>query len=543
MHEKKARFKVIVIFLGIFILVISYRLFSISIQGIQKEKQSSNSPKAILRGVIFDRNGIALAVSQLVPSVSINPQKFLKDKAKIGQKINKLSTILGVSTNVIRQKVAKKHDKKFSWLERKISQEAKEEIKSAAMSGVDITEEYKRSYPHKRLASHVIGFAGRDDVGLEGLELTFNSKLKPESKKTESRYTFGDHIYLTIDYYLQKTTEEVLKGGVLQYGAEGGTVIILDSSNGKILSLANYPDYDNNEFKSFPYKVYKNLAITDHYEPGSIFKIFTVAMLLEEGLINENEKFDCQGKTVVSGETIKCTGKHGLLSIREVLKKSCNVGIVQASLRISKKLFFQYLYKLGFGKKTGINLVGENKGLIKKPKKVFPYSKSMMAFGYGNDFTPIQIIMAAASIANQGILYKPIIVDKIVDSNYKKYERSYPVEKGRIFSKSTTIRLQKLLKGVLESGGTAARAKVLGWEIAGKTGTVNIYNRKTRVYDSDKVNTLFVGFVPLPSKTLVFLIIIRKPTQSKISSHVTAPLFKALIEKILHKGLLYSDLS
>lgn len=534
MFENKSRFAVVQVILGLFFIIIIVRLNLLSFQGMQKKNKNFSTPKMVFRGTIFDRNGIPLATNHLVSSVFANPKQF--DEKEIKIKMNRLSKLLNIPKKSLIKKLDL--DKSFNWLKRKIPNEIGEEIKSLKMKGISVINEYKRSYPHDTLASQLLGFTGIDDTGLEGLEYSFNTTLKPiKNKNVDQKIVYGNHIYLSIDYNIQKISEKVIKKGVINSRAEGGSVIILDSSNGEILSMANYPDYDNNDFASYPKNYYRNVAITDYYEPGSVFKIFTAAIFLEENLYQQKETFFCPGKIVIYDREIKCTAKHGYLTFREVLKKSCNVGIIKMSMRISSETFYKYLKQFNFGKKTGIQLAGESHGLLRPFRELTMLSKSMTSFGYEIALTPLQIVMAAASLFNQGILYKPLIVKKITNKNGHIVKSFQPVIKEKTISASTSKRLMELLKSVLEPGGTGAKARIKGLNISGKTGTIDIYNHQKGIYDENQVNTAFIGFVPLYEKRLVVLIMVRKPSVGqKIASHVVAPLFKKLINELLKKG-------
>ncbi len=407
------------------------------------------------------------------------------------------------------------------------------------MNGISVIKEYKRTYPYYHLASHLLGFTGVDDIGLEGLEYAFNSTLKPRKTSDPIRSViYGSNIYLTIDSQIQKIAEAVLHKGVDQNNGDGATLIMVDASNGEILSLANYPDYDANDFNNYPKSFYKNVAVTNYYEPGSIFKIFSAAILLEEAKVKENDRFMCRGKIIVNGREIKCSKVHGLITFREVLKKSCNVGIIKATLRIHRKDFYKYLKRFGFGKKTGVDLPGEINGLLRPYKELNSLSKAMISFGHEIAVTPLQLIMAASSIANNGLLQKPVLIKKITDHKGKIIKTFHPIIKNQVLSKSTTKKLLSILESVLEPGGTGARARINGLKLAGKTSTINLFDKSLGKYREDLVNTAFLGFIPQGSKYLVVLIIVRKPMTHKAASQVAVPLFRDFLLELLNKGLI-----
>ncbi len=536
MFINRSRAIIIFILTIIFTMGIVFRLTSLSFIGIFNKKHSFPINNTVLRGMIFDRNGIIMAGSRQVYSIAADPQELNNiNRMELRERLNELSRILGIKTNKIINILLRGASKKFVWLKRKVQNKAYLAIKSLNIKGIYFKEEYKRVYPHSSTASHLLGFAGIDDVGLEGLELAYDDILKPDSDNKEIAY--GDHLYLTIDYYIQRIAERVLEGGVKKYNAEGGTILVMDSSNGEILSLANYPNYDNNRFQLYSKVSYKNVAITNHYEPGSTFKMFVAAMLLEEKKVNLKELFYCSGSITIGGRLIKCPHKHGYIDIRGILKKSCNVGIITASMRLQRKVFYNYLKRFGFGEETKLGLLGESAGVIKNYNKINALSQAMISFGYEVAVTPLQLAMASSVIANGGILYKPILIKKLVDKDNRVFSRASSVVRRRVISKRTSSQLMFMLESVLEPGGTGERGNIKGISIAGKTGTVNIYNPERGKYDSDNVNTIFIGFLPSYDRVLTVLVMFRKPGTNKSSSFVSVPIFKKLASEILSKGL------
>ncbi len=533
MLPSKYRFFLVVFILTFLFIGITIRLTFLSFQGYEKHHVLSTT-NLVLRGAIFDRYGVTLAANQEVPSIFASPDRFEQD---IGQDLDTLAKVLNISKTTLIKKL--KLNKKFNWLKRKVPKDLGEQIKSLKMKGISIIKEYKRIYPYSKLASHLLGFTGIDDVGLEGLEYGLNSTLKPKGNLNPGRKVmYGNNIYLTIDSRIQKISENIIRKGVEENMAEGASLIIVDASNGEIMSLANYPDFDGNDFNSYPKTSYKNVVVTNYYEPGSIFKIFSAAIFLEEGKVKQNDRFMCRGKIVVNGRIIKCTGVHGFITLREVLKKSCNVGIVKASLRIHRKDFYKYLKRFEFGKKTGIDLPGEINGLLRPYKELNNLSKAMISFGHEIAVTPLQLIMAAAAIGNNGLLQKPILIKKITNHQGKIIKTFHPVTKNQVLSKSTSKKLLTMLESVLKRGGTGEKARIDGFRLSGKTSTINLYDKTLGRYREDLVNTAFLGFVPQGSKYLVVLIIVRKPKTHKSASRVAVPLFRDLLIKLMNKGLI-----
>ncbi len=537
MIENKNRFIFLSVLLGIFFFIIFLRLNYLSFKKSEKKSDNQNKPLTLIRGMILDRNGNVLASNKIVSSVFSQPKQLNEKDLK--EKIDELSKRLNISKEEIIKKL--NPDKGFYWLAKKIPLELGNSIKALKMKGIAVINEYKRIYPHQTLASQILGFTGINNKGLEGIEYSHNDILFPDKKtNNKQKVIFGNNIELTIDLNMQKIAQKILQQGVKDFNAKSGSIIAVDSSNGDILCMANYPDYNNNHFRDYPTKAYRNVSITDSFEPGSIFKIFTASILLEENLINENETFHCNGKLKLFHREIKCPISHGNLNLKGILKKSCNVGIVKASLKIPRKIFYKYLKQFHFGIKTGIELSGESPGLIRPYRDLTTLSKATISFGYEIATTPLQLIMMASSITNGGILYHPRIIRKIISASGKIIQYNDQKIVDQTISQNTSKRLLNMLQSVLDKEGTGEQAYIKGLNISGKTSTVHIYNRKSGLYEEDEVITSFLGIVPQSSRKIVFLISIRQPSKMKSASQVAAPIFKKLMEEYLNSGSITS---
>lgn len=535
MLQNKYRLYTIIFIIFLSFSAITVRLSIINFSGEKKKSKKSINPKSILRGNIYDRNGIPLAVNEEVISVYANTKDL--SPTELQNKIDKLSSILEIPKQELIEHL--NVERNFNWLKRKVNKNKEALIKELNMKGIGYDDEYKRVYPLNNLLSHVLGFTGIDDNGLEGIELAFEKQLKSQSNiKKYKQLLFGYDLYLTIDSKMQQITEKNLKESVEDYQGDGGTVIIMDSKNGEILTLANYPDYNNNFFTRYNNKYFRNIAITDSFEAGSIFKIFTEAILLNENLIDLNQTFHCPGKIVVDShdnKIVKCAAPHGNVNLRKILKKSCNVGIIKASLSIPEDVFYNYLYRFGFGKKTGIDLKGESSGLLLSYKKLNTFSKSMISFGYGISVTPLQLTTAASAIANKGALQKPLIVKRIINKNGDLKKEFHSKIKEQVIKPETADILKDLMKSVIEEGGTGYKANIPGINTAGKTSTINLWQTG---YNEDSVNTAFISFVPTYNSNLTVFYMIRNPKTDKIASNVVVPAFKRLILDFLNAGLI-----
>ncbi|MDH5681327.1 MAG: penicillin-binding protein 2, partial [Spirochaetota bacterium] len=430
--------------------------------------------------------------------------------------------------------------KSFNWIKRKVPKSVGKKVLGLGMKGIFVKPEYKRLYPSSPLAAHLLGFTGTDNRGLEGVEYSLNKVLYPDNHGNPDRaIVFGNNVHLTLNSDMQEACDFTLKQGVIEYQAEGGSIVIVDSKSGEILSMTNYPRYNNNQFSSHRASDFRNRAISDYYEPGSIFKLITAAILIEEGLVTGQEKFLCTGHISVNNREIKCTGNHGWVTLSKALKKSCNAAIVQASLRIDKQLFYDYLNRFEFGKKPGVELSGETGGLLRPYDELTQLSKGRISFGYEIAVSPLQLAMAASVIANGGYLLKPTIVKSLTNTNGQVIRRHNIKAKRQILSTQTSDSLLRILENVMDDGGTGSRGRIRGLRIAGKTSTVKLYNKRKRIYEDDKVHTAFLGIIPQAGRNLVILVLIRKPKTSYISSHVAVPVFKKLVDRLLDRGVIY----
>lgn len=491
------------------------------------------------RGRIYDINGKELAVSVKSKTVVGLPKQITNP----AQTARELADILSVGYDILFDRLTR--DAYAVYLERIISDQKAEKIRSLNLKGITFIDESKRIYPKDQLAGHLIGFTGIDENGLEGVELSFDryltgtqgrlltesdaaGKIIPESILDHVPKQDGNNVYLTINEALQHNSERELASAVNQYDAQGGTIIIMEPKTGNIVSMANYPDYNPNQFSQYNQKSWRNRAITDNYEPGSTFKIITTASALEEGVVNENDIFFDSGEIKVGVESIECwkEGGHGIESFKEVVKNSCNPGFVQLGLRMGRDTFYNYIDAFGFGQKTNIDLPGEAVGILPKYENINDIEIATMAFGMGISVTPIQLITAVSAVANNGVLMKPNIIDKITDNQGKIIKNNFPVEIKKAVSSNTADHTLNLLENVV-SQGTGLNAFIDGYRVGGKTGTAEYYNDD--IYDSS-----FIGVFPVNNPRYVVLVVlygIRGRTY--FASQTAAPLFKKIANDLI----------
>lgn len=499
----------------------------------QRLREIKIQPK---RGIIYDREGVEFAVSAgsetvvAIPSDIINPQ----------QTADKLAEILELEREEIYDRLTRQAGAVY--VARKIDDDKAEQIQKLDLAGITFTEESKRHYPKDSLASHLIGFAGVDNQGLQGVELSYDQYLrgKPGRKLIESDAAGrqlpegvedyvapenGNDLFLTIDSVLQYIVERELDRAMLLNEAEAATIMMMDPQTGEILALGNRPTYNPNNFLDYTPDLWRNRAVSDTYEPGSTFKIITAAAGLEEGVVQPNDKFHDPGHIEVAGQKISCwkDGGHGMQTFAEVVENSCNPGFVQVGQRIGAENFYKYIEAFDFSKRTGLDLPGEAEGLAYALEDVGPVELATISFGHGITVTPIQLITAISAVANDGQLLRPRIVKRVEDSEGEVVKENQPEKVKQVISADTAQTVRKLLTGVVEDG-SGANAAVEGYSIGGKTGTARHYGRD--LYDAS-----FIGMLPSNDPQLLTLVVLHGVSSYPYyGSQIAAPVFKNVVE-------------
>lgn len=489
------------------------------------------------RGTIFDRDGHVLALSVEVASIYAHPRRISK-KAKTARK---LSRILGEKREKILGLLKSKRS--FSWIKRRIAPEVAREVIALDLEGVGVINETRRYYPGRENAGHLVGFAGIDNQGLEGLEKKYDKQLRgPQDSLIHMRDALGRpfaiirpnpfghgirDLTLTIDKDIQYKAQQILKSAVKKTKAKGGQCLVVDPVTGEILAMAVVPEFNPNIFSEYSPAHWRNRSITDSFEPGSIMKAFLLAASLEESVVSPGTKFDCeQGKFRIGKNVVHDTHKYGVLSVSDIIVRSSNIGAIKIGQRLGYKRFTDYLKKLGFGSRTGIDLPGERKGFIRPIKETRTIDQATIFFGQGMTATSLQLVMAMAAIANGGKLMKPYVVKSITDRSTGKVTVRRPKVIRRVFSQKTAQETARILEGVSGQNGTAPKAAIKGFRVAGKTGTSQKVDPRTKRYSRTKYVAGFVGFVPLEQPKLVILVVVDEPKGTAYGGEVAAPVFR-----------------
>jgi len=492
------------------------------------------------RGTIYDREGHELAVSVEVESIYAHPH-HVENKV---QTAKVLSKILGIKESALL--VLLKSRRPFVWIDRKVAPEKIRQVKALGIEGVGFTAETRRYYPGKEIAGHVLGFAGEDNQGLEGLEQKYDNILKgPDYTLIQMRDALGRPFYvnrpapeeseirdlvLTIDKDIQYAAEQALKKTVEETRAKSGHAIVVDVETGEILAMAVTPLFNPNVFWTHQPNQWRNRAVTDSYEPGSTIKAYLLVAALDSSLVSPETKFFCEnGEYKIGNHTIHDHERkgHGMLSVSEIITFSSNIGAVKMGQRIGYKKFREYLEKFGFGESTGIDLPGEQEGFVRPVKGAREIEQATSFFGQGLTVNSLQLVMAMGAIANGGKLMRPYVVKAIKDQQGKVVKENHPHVVRKVMSPETARKVAQILESVVTAkGGTGNLAAIKGYRVAGKTGTSQKVDPATKRYSSKNYVTLFVGFAPAESPRLAVLVLVDEPEAKKYGGLVAAPVFR-----------------
>jgi cell division protein FtsI/penicillin-binding protein 2 len=525
-----------------FALLRALQLGTLNAPALQRAAATQQVTKVTIpapRGTITDRNGVQLAISESADDIVADPYLI---KARDAQTIAaELQPILGKPTLTLLSLLTKQHTG-FVYLGRQVPGDKAEQIsklrlRDLPLPGITMIPVVRRVYPRSWAASQVLGSVGVDDQGLSGLEYRYNSILRgADGTRSVVTDPLGDTISiddshpgaagrtltLTLDSALQDEVEQVLAGVGAQYQPKGATAIVMNPNSGAILALANWPQVNANNPAGAPSYASEDRAVSFNYEPGSTFKAITVAAALQDGLVTPNTMFNIPPQLQVADRVIHDAESHGYetLSVADILKVSSNIGADLIGMRLGASRFNYWVHRFGFGSPTGVDLPGEDGGIVLPLSKYSGSSMGNLPFGQGESVTPIQIAAAYSAIANGGILRTPHIVQAIGGKPTR-------VPKGhRILSTATAAELRNMLRGVYGEGGTASGAAIPGYDMAGKTGTANIAINGH--YSDTEYVASFVGMVPARHPQLLGLVVVDEPQGSIYGGSVAAPAFQKI---------------
>ncbi len=494
------------------------------------------------RGIIYDRQGNALAMSILVDSAFAVP-------SEVPDLPNAVSLITRISGGDARMVLADcRAHKTFCWVARKANADVIDRIRALNLQGIHFQKESKRFYPKRELSAQVLGYVGTDDEGLSGIEREYNDQLKGEPgrmqisvdarkkwfARIEKEPEAGDNLVLTIDEKIQYIVERELEQAIKDTQAIAGTVIVENPRTGEILALANRPTFNPNIKKEIKNEALKNRAVSDIYEPGSTFKLVTIAGAIEEKLTRPDEMFDCQmGSIVINGMRIRDSKKHGVLSVTDVLAESSDVGSVKIALRLGEDRFYKYIRSFGFGQQTGIELPGETRGMTKPVNRWSKVSIGAISIGQEIGVSAVQLAAMVSTFANDGVWVAPrIVATTSAPQNTLQPVVFHPQQERRVISSFTAAQMRQMMRAVVLHG-TGRRAALEGYTAVGKTGTGQKVDPSTGLYSRSKYVASFAGFAPINNPAVTVAVILDSPVGLHQGGQVSAPVFQRITQQVL----------
>ncbi|MCK5683375.1 PASTA domain-containing protein [bacterium] len=545
------RLKIAMLFFIGIIFVITVRLYNIQINKYKYYKtraKRQHSRKVILhrpRGSIIDRNSNILAKSLVTYSVYASSREFIEYRSTI----NKLSSILGMEKEEILKALLR--SRYFSWIKRNISREEKEALSRAKLKGVHLKTEDKRFYPNDSLAAHIVGFVGREkQLGLEGVEYKYERYLTaeagykiyesdvrgyeiPQGKTVVKEPKGGNSIRLTIDSNIQDIVEKEVLKAAEEFKPLSISALLMNPHTGEILAMVNYPTYNLNEYNKSEDYERRNRIVTDMYEPGSTLKLLAVAAIgVEEKLIGDSQLFYCPGYKKIGSFEIKCHQEHGYLSFDDVIAKSCNSGTIELAMKIGKKRMSRYLRDFGLGKKTGIGLPGEIRGILRNYKRWADIDLAATSIGQSVGVTPLQLLNAINTIINGGKMLKPYVIYSIETFDGKIIKRNVPEIVKHVISEETSKRVRQMMERVVESG-TGSKVKMDYFGVGAKTGTAQKIE-KDGTYSKHRYVASMVGFAPyFTEPRFSLLVVVNEPKGKIYGGEVAAKPFRSICDQVL----------
>jgi cell division protein FtsI (penicillin-binding protein 3) len=454
---------------------------------------------------------------------------------------------LGLRTKAVKRKLTS--GRRFVWLKRQATPKEAEAVRALQLRGVDFIPEHTRFYPNTTLAAQVLGFTGIDGHGLEGLEFYYDKELNGgehtitifkdalgrgfDAEELSGLARTGNNLILTLDGHIQYIAEQALAEAVTTYQARSGMAIVMNPRTGALLALAHYPTFNPNNFRKYDRFTWRNRAITDPFEPGSTMKIFSAAAALESGATTPNSIFFCENGTYTVGRhTVHDTKSYGWLSLQQIVKYSSNIGAVKVAEKMGGRTLFDTLEAFGFGDRTRIDCPGESPGSLSNYKGWTAVDTGAIAFGQGVSVTGLQLITAAAAVANDGLMMKPHIVQAVTDPLGRPVRRIEPRSLSQVVSVSTAEKVRRIMRTVITDGGTGVEADLEGYSVCGKTGTAQKIESNGQ-YARSKYVASFIGFAPTERPALVALVVVDEPKTTHYGGTVAAPAFKRIIKETL----------
>ncbi len=532
--QERRRLVIFACFLGLCAAALIVKLVQLMVVVPAREGEQTLVLPDVERGAILDRQGRILAITTKEQTVSA----WVPSITSPAESAELLSRALGMDAAEIKDNW-RKHPG-YALVKRKAAPAEADAVRAlkaeGKLAGIRLEDEYGRAYPEGRLASHVVGYVGVDNVAWDGIEYTLNDDLAPQPVGTEHETVFGNQVFLTIDVNAQYIVEKAARQAMEATRADSLMILAMDARSGEILAYSSLPDFDPNEFQKESPQVDRNSLVNRPvalaYEPGSVFKIFTISSLLELGAITPESHFFCPGyyeKKLRDGSVIRisCIREHGDVTPQKILQYSCNAGAAYASETANPESFSQMLVRYGFGKPTGIPLLGETAGLLRKPSTWSARSKPTIAIGQEVSVSAVQVLAAATALANGGVLLKPAIVKKIVSADGRTIKEFGREPLWEVISPNTAREVLQMMETATSAEGTARRAAIPGLRISAKTGTAQVLNTATGKYSESDFIASMIGIFPTDDPRLILYVVIQNPKgESYLGSTIAAPVFR-----------------
>ena len=529
--------------------VVAYRLVQVQILhgASYRARARQQQERTVLlpprRGSILDRQGRELAVSVEAASVFAVPERVRDVPGESAE----IAAILGVPAGDVAQKLSS--EKGFVWIARKIADSAAERLKAKKLAGIGMLPELRRYYPNDGLAGNALGYVGLDGTGLAGIEFQYDrtirgreGEMRVSRDARQEQYALtpvpgregkqGASLSLTLDRDLQFVAEKELAAGMAETGAKDASAVAIDPQSGEVLAMATVPSFDPNRYAESPPSAWRNRPISDSFEPGSVFKVISGAAVIDAGVAGPSDPVDCGMGSIQVGKYFIHDAEHerfGVIPLSEVIAKSSNVGMVRVGLRLGPQRLYASARALGIGVPTGIDLPGENGGILREVSRWSMLSNASISFGQEVSVTPMQIAVAVSAIANGGVRIAPRIVRKAVDTGGREW---YPPAAAphRALSPATAEAMNEILRRVVTEG-TGKRAAVPGYAVAGKTGTAQ--KAIGHGYARDKYVATFAGYAPATHPRIVLVVTVDEPRGQYFASEVAAPIFSRILARAM----------
>ena len=540
-NDKQRRRLVIFLgFLGLVVLLLIARLAQLMLLRSGAVERGGITLPAVERGPILDRNGHVLAITTRLYSVTAWLPEVSDPEGSAALLAETLELDAGQTARRLKEATG------FLFVKRKVTPTQSERVRAlkaeGRLKGIDLVPEFGRNYPNQSLASHVLGYVGLDNVGLDGVEYSFNEELSPAAVSradAPQEEIFGNQVFLSIDRDIQHMVERHARQAFTDNQADAVLILAMEAGSAEILGYAAVPDFDPNQFNSFERSALRNLPLAQAYEPGSVFKIFSIASFLQLGGIQPEEQFNCSGlyeKRLADGETIRIRDltAHGRVNAGLILKYSCNVGAAYASEKVQREDFYRLLQSFGFGRPTGLPLPGESAGILAPPARWSLRTKATIAFGQEISVSALQVMQAATAIANGGLLLAPRIVTKILSPTGELVKEFGRQPLREVVSPQVAREVLEMMAAAAGEGGTARRGSVEGVRISAKTGTAQVRDPATGTYSESNYVASYLGIFPTEEPRIILYVVLHNPKgPAYYGSQIAAPVFRGVAEDLI----------